>query len=375
MTTPMTTPITTKTIGWKGRGSASAPQTRFDALRREQVDDGWSVPTAHGIGDVETAAAPRTTVTEQHAKSIITRNQSPDIPFNQSINPYYGCEHGCSYCYARPSYAYWGMSPGIDFETRLIAKPNAAALLREALSRPGYRCEPISIGANTDPYQPIEREWKITRSILEVCSEFNQPVGIITKNALIERDIDLLAPMAARGIAKVFVSCATIDADLARKLEPRASTPLRRIAAIKALTAAGIPVGVMVAPMIPMVTDKDLEGALEAAREAGATEAGYVLIRLAHELKTLFREWLDLHMPDRAEHVMSLIRQSRGGRENDPRFGSRMRGEGVFADLIRMRFRKACARLGLNARHYQLDSLRFTVPELASKADAQLALF
>lgn len=372
MTSTNTTPITARRIGWKGRGSASAPQNRFEALQREAVDDGWAAPTSE---PPTPASAPRTVVIEQHAKSIITRNQSPDIPFNQSINPYYGCEHGCSYCYARPSYAYWGMSPGLDFETRLIAKTNAATLLREALSRPGYRCEPISIGANTDPYQPIERDWKITRSILEVCSEFNQPVGIITKNALIERDIDLLAPMAARGIAKVFVSCATIDAELARKLEPRASTPLRRIAAIKALTDAGIPVGVMVAPMIPMVTDKDLEGALEAAREAGASEAGYVLIRLAHELKTLFREWLDVHMPERAEHVMSLIRQSRGGRENDPRFGTRMRGEGVFADLIRMRFRKACTRLGLNARHYQLDSLLFRVPECAPDSPAQRSLF
>ena len=369
-------------VVWKGRGAALSPQVRFDALKRETVDDGWH--EAQRAGRAETAlAAPATTVTVQLAKSIISHNSSPDLPFSQSINPYYGCEHGCSYCYARPSYAYWGLSPGLDFETKLFAKPNAAELLAKELSRPGYQCSTINIGANTDPYQPAEREWKITRSVLEVCAAFNQPVGIITKNALVERDIDILSAMAAKGLVKVFISCASLDVDLARKLEPRASAPYRRIEAIKRLSAAGIPTGVLVAPVIPMINDKDLEAALTAAHEAGATEAYYTLIRLAHELKTLFRDWLEIHFPERAGHVMSLIRQSRGGRDNDPRFGHRMRGEGAFADLIGMRFKKTCKRLGLNQRRFPLDTSAFQVPDNAtsvpakngSQSRSQLSLF
>ena len=376
------------TITWKGRGARIAPQVRFDALKRETVDDGWHVPAidarvggtdvaegvdgagrADGVDGADHAdsppAPPRTVVTPQTAKSIITRNNSPDIPFTQSINPYYGCEHGCIYCYARPSYAYWGLSPGLDFETKLFAKTNAADLLRRELSRPGYVVSPISIGANTDPYQPVERDYKITRAILAVCEEFNQPVGLITKSSLIERDIDILARMAQKNLAKVFVSCASLDADLARTLEPRAAAPWRRIETIKRLAEAGIPVGILAAPMIPMLNDATLESALEAAHAAGAREAGYVLLRLPHELKELFKDWLDAHFPARAAHVMSLVRQSRGGRENDSTFGARMKGEGVFADMIAQRFRKACARLGLNGRHYALDTLRFGPPPSA----------
>lgn len=358
-------------VVWKGRGASLAPQVRFDALKREAVDDGWSEARAAAIAEGDVPLAPATTVTAQLAKSIISRNASPDLPFTQSINPYYGCEHGCSYCYARPSYAYWGLSPGLDFETKLFAKPNAAELLRRELSRPGYQCSSINIGANTDPYQPAEREWKITRAILEVCAEFNQPVGIITKNALVERDIDILAAMAEKGLAKVFISCASLDAELARKLEPRASAPYRRIETISRLVAAGIPAGILTAPMIPMINDKDLEAALTAAHQAGATEANYTLIRLAHELKELFKDWLAIHFPERAEHVMSLIRQSRGGRENDSRFGQRMTGEGAFADLIAMRFKKACKRLGLNQRHYRLDVSAFKAPQFSADASAK----
>ncbi len=360
----------------KGRGAQFSPLVRFDAHSREQVDDGWGLPAedAAGAGWAE-PAAPKTVVTAQPAKSIISRNQSPDVPFTQSINPYYGCEHGCVYCYARPSYAYWGLSPGLDFEPRLFAKTNAAELLRAELSRRGYVCEPISIGANTDPYQPCEREWKITRQVLEVCAEFGQPVGLITKSSLIERDLDILGPMAARGLAKVFVSCASLDADLARKLEPRAAAPYRRIETMRALVAAGVPTGVLTAPMIPMLNDRDLEAALEAAHGAGATEAGYVLLRLPHELADLFKDWLQHHFPLRAEHVMSIIRQSRGGRENDPRFGARMKGEGVFAQLIAQRFAKACARLGLNQRNYALNTALFRAPATAAASGPQMALF
>ena len=360
-------PLTQSPITWKGRGARIAPQVRFDALKRETVDDGWSgyEPDAAACGDGaggSTPAPPRTVVTPQTAKSIITRNNSPDIPFTQSINPYYGCEHGCIYCYARPSYAYWGLSPGLDFETKLFAKTNAADLLRRELSRPGYVVSPISLGANTDPYQPVERDYKITRGILEVCEEFNQPVGIITKSSLVERDIDILARLARHNLVKVFVSCASLDAALARTLEPRAAAPYRRIETIKRLATAGIPVGVLAAPMIPMLNDATLEDALEAAHAAGAREAGYVLLRLPHEVKDLFKDWLDAHFPERAAHVMSLVRQSRGGRENDSTFGSRMKGEGVFADMIAQRFKKTCARLGLNARDYALDVLRFAPP-------------
>ena len=351
----------------KGRGAQLSPQVRFDAFSREEIDDGWSLPEERDEAPATGGAPslPRTTVTAQPAKSIISRNQSPDLPFNQSVNPYYGCEHGCAYCYARPSYAYWGLSPGLDFETRIFAKPNAAELLMVALARPGYVCETLAIGTNTDAYQPAEREWKITRGLLEVCADFNQPVALITKSSLVERDIDILGHMAAKGLAKVYISVPTMDAETARLLEPRAAAPYRRIETIRALAGAGIPVGVMTAPVIPMVNDSGMEAALEAARTAGATEAAYVLLRLAHELKDIFRDWLDRHMPLRAAHVMSVIQQMRGGEDNDSRFGMRMKGEGIFAELIAQRFAKACARLGLNERRYDLDASRFRVPERA----------
>ena len=361
----------------KGRGAQIAPQVRFDALKRESVDDGWE--GRQGLGaDGEEPPPPRTTVTVQTAKSIISRNESPDIGFSQSINPYYGCEHGCIYCYARPSYAYWGLSPGLDFETKLFAKANAAELLVKELSKPGYKCELIAIGMNTDCYQPIEREWKITRSLLEICAEFKQPVGIVTKSALVERDIDILGPMAAAGLAKVYISCASLEGELVRKLEPRAAAPHRRIETMRKLAQAGIPVGVLVAPLIPMLNDSDIETVLEAAWEAGAREASYTLVRLPHELRELFKDWLAKYFPMRAEHVMSIIRQTRGGRENDPEFGSRMTGEGVFAQLIAQRFAKACERFGFNRRHYGMNASLFAVPErlrAVPKQSPQLALF
>jgi len=303
-------------------------------------------------------------------RTIISRNDSPDIPFSQSINPYQGCEHGCVYCYARPTHAYLDLSPGLDFETKLFAKPDAARRLRDELGRRGYRCEPIALGANTDPYQPIEREWKITRSVLEVLAECDHPLTITTKGVLIERDLELLASMAAKGLVRVFVSIAMLDRELARKLDPRAPAPQRRLQMIKSLHAAGVPVGVNVAPVIPQLTDRDLEAVLEAAAAAGARHAGWTMLRLPLEVAPLFRDWLDVHYPLRAAHVMSLVRQIRGGKDNESRFGVRMGGQGEFADLIRRRFALACKRLGLNTdRDAPLDTSRFRPPGAASQLD------
>lgn len=349
----------------KGRGATLNPEGRFETALREAIDDGWEVP----LEDEPTR--PRTIVTPERVKSIISRNESPDIPFSLSINPYRGCEHGCIYCYARPSHAYLNLSPGIDFETRLFAKVNAAEKLREELARPAHVCSAITIGANTDGYQPAEREWKITRSILEVAAACDHPIAIITKNALVERDLDILAPMAARNLVSVYVSVTTLDHELARCMEPRASAPLRRIEAIRRLAQAGVRVGVMVAPIVPFLTDPETETILEAARDAGAGTAGYVLMRLPYELKDLFKDWLMHHYPLKAAHVMSRVRQMRDGRENDPEFGSRMRGSGELADLLRMRFDKACNRLGLNLQRPALDVTQFKRPRL----DGQMALF
>ncbi len=325
-----------------GRGALSNPEGRFESRRVAAVDDGWPKdPEAEELPPLET------TVAAEHAKRIITRNDSPDISFEQSINPYRGCEHGCVYCYARPSHSYVNLSPGLDFETKLFYKAHAAQLLETELSRPGYVCKPINLGANTDPYQPIERKLRVTRSILEVLQRHRHPVTIVTKSSLIERDLDILTDLARDDLVSAFVSITTLDAALKRKLEPRAPSPAARLHAVRALKAAGVPVGVFVAPVIPAVTDHEMERILEAAAQAGALTAGYVLIRLPYEVKTLFREWLDAHVPARAEHVMSLIRATRGGRENDPRFGSRMRGEGAYAELIGRRFETACRRLGL----------------------------
>jgi DNA repair photolyase len=356
----------------KGRGATFNPGNRFRRDTREAVDDGWTPPPAEA--DDQELPPLKTTVTIQRSRTIIARNDSPDIPFTQSINPYQGCEHGCVYCYARPTHAYLDLSPGLDFETKLFAKPDAAALLIAELAKPGYVCDAIAMGTNTDPYQPIEREWKITRQILEVLSACEHPVSIVTKSALVERDIDLLAPMAAKNLARVYVSITTLDRDLARTLEPRAAAPHRRLAAVKALSDAGIPVGVMTAPIIPQLTDKDLEAILEAASANGARYAGWTLIRLPHEVKDLFRDWLAQHYPLRAGHVMSVIQQMRGGRDNDPQFGSRMRGEGLFADLIARRFDIATARLGLNRERAPMDTSRFRPPRPVAQSP-QLALF
>jgi DNA repair photolyase len=352
----------------KGRGATFNPANRFRRDGREAVDDGWDAPAA----DDDAPPPPRTVVRIQQSRTIIARNDSPDIPFEQSVNPYQGCEHGCVYCYARPSHAYLDLSPGLDFETRLFAKPDAAKLLRAELAKPGYACTPLALGSNTDPYQPIEREWKVTRSVIEVLAACEHPLTITTKGALIVRDLDLLAPMAAKGLVRVFVSIAMLDRELARKLDPRAAAPARRLEIVAQLAAAGIPVGVNVAPVIPQLTDKDMESILEAAAAAGARNAGYTLLRLPREVAPLFRTWLDVHYPLRAAHVMSIVRDIRGGRDNDPRFGARMHGQGVYADLIRKRFRLACARLGLNAeRDAPLDTSRFRPP----RDDAQLDLF
>ena len=353
----------------RGRGATFNPANRYRRDTREAVDDGWGRPPK----DVDDDDPPtlKTVVTIQAARTIIARNDSPDVPFTQSINPYQGCEHGCVYCYARPTHAYLDLSPGLDFETRLFAKPDAAELLKKELAKPGYVCDPISLGTNTDPYQPIEREWKITRQIIELLAACDHPLAIVTKSSLVERDIDILGPMAARNLARVYVSITTFDRDLARKLEPRAVAPQRRLETVKTLADAGVPVGVMVAPIIPQLTDKDLEAILEAAAARGARWAGWTMLRLPFEVKDLFRDWLKQHYPLRAAHVMSIVQQVRGGRDNDPNFDSRMRGTGLFADVIARRFELACKRLALNPARAPLDTSRFRPP----RSEAQLSLF
>jgi DNA repair photolyase len=338
----------------RGRGTASNPHNRFAPNRSVAEDDGWyqEVPMTQG-----------TEVRSETAKTIITRNTSPDIPFDRSINPYRGCEHGCIYCYARPSHAYWDMSPGLDFETKLIAKTNAAAVLEQQLSKPGYRCAPITLGSNTDPYQPIEREYKITRATLEVLLRYRHPVTIITKGSLILRDLDLLAELAKQRLVSVFISLTTLDDELKRILEPRAAAPKARLRAIRVMREAGVPVGVLCAPMIPMINDSELESLLSEAKAAGALSASYVMLRLPLEVAPLFEEWLQAHYPQRAAHVMSLIRQVRGGEVYDSRFGVRMRGEGPFADLLAQRYSKAVKRLGLDNREsFILDCDAFCPP-------------
>jgi DNA repair photolyase len=343
-----------KPLLFKGRGSASNAVSRFDKLGREACDDGW--------GGMDEEAPPlRTAVAIDSARSIITYNESPDIPYDRSINAYRGCEHGCVYCYARPSHAYLGLSPGLDFESRLFVKPDAAQLLRAELAKPGYRCAPIALGSNTDPYQPIEREYRVTRQILEVLLECRHPVTIVTKSSLIERDLDILAQLAEQQLLQAAVSVTTLERSLARRLEPRAAAPQRRLQTIAALAQAGIPVAVMTAPIIPALNDSEMESILEAAQASGATSAGYVLLRLPHELTELFQDWLKLHAPLKAEHVMSLVRQSRGGKTYDASFGNRMRGSGLFADMIAQRFRLAVKRLGLD-REEKLDSGKFRPP-------------
>lgn len=351
----------------KSRGAASNPEGRFENQIRETFDDGWFNPFAD-----ESLPKIETLLLQDRAKSIITRNDSPDIGFEQSINPYRGCEHGCIYCYARPSHSYMSMSPGLDFETKIFYKVNAAQLLEKELSKRTYQCRPIVLGANTDPYQPAEAKLKVTRSILEVLNEYNHPVMIITKGGLIERDMDILTAMAKRRLAKVAVSITTLSIPLKLILEPRTASPKARLQIIEKFSQAGIPMVVMAAPMIPMINDSELEQILTAAKEAGAIYAGYTFIRLPYEVKILFKEWLNNHFPDRAEHVMSIIRQMRGGKEYDASFGQRMRGQGEFADLLTMRFQLACKRLKLNRSPSATLDIRSFCPPQPFK---QLSLF
>ena len=351
----------------KGRGAASNASGRFEAEQRVAFDDGW------GSAD---AVPPRldTVYTRDSSRSIIAWNNSPDIGFDRSINPYRGCEHGCIYCYARPSHAYLGLSPGLDFESRIFVKEDGPELLRGELAQPGYDCAVIALGANTDPYQPVERKLGLTRRILEVLSEYNHPVSVITKSALVQRDLDILSDMAKRRLVSVAVSLTTLDRALARIMEPRAATPDRRLETIAALAGAGIPVTVMTAPMIPALNDMELERLLEAARDRGARNAGYVLLRLPLELVALFEEWLAAHAPGKARHVMSLIKDAREGKAYRAEWGKRMKGTGAYAEMLRARFDKACRRLGLNERKdaFRLDTTLFRRPQ---KKGDQLALF
>ena len=338
----------------RGRGARSNHSGRFETERRTMFDDGWET-----LGDLD---ALRTEVYEEPARSIITRNKSPDISFDQSINPYRGCEHGCIYCYARPSHCYLGHSAGLDFETKLYAKTNAAELLERELARRTYTPHVIALGTNTDPYQPIERQYRVTRGILEVLERANHPVGIVTKSALVVRDLDILARMAARGLAKVALSVTTLDRRIARAMEPRASTPPKRLEAVRALSEAGVPVSVMVAPIVPGLTDSEIERILEAARGAGATEAGYVLLRLPLEIKDVFREWLASTFPDRASRVINLLRSMHGGEDYRAEFSLRQKGSGPYADQIALRFRLVLKRYGLNTRRQSLRCDLFRPP-------------
>ncbi len=348
----------------KGRGAITNRGGRFEAERREAVDDGWTP-------DDELAPL-RTTLTADASRSIVTRNDSPDLPFGQSINPYRGCEHGCVYCFARPTHAYLGLSPGLDFETRLSFKPDAAKLLEQELRRPGYRPEAIAIGTNTDAYQPVERRLGIMRAILEVLAAYRHPVGIVTKSTLVLRDLDILAPMARQGLVKVGVSITTLDRSLARRLEPRAPTPSHRLEAIRGLAAAGVPTGVMVAPVIPALTDPEIEAILAAARDAGAQAASYVLLRLPLEIEGLFAEWLAEHAPLQARRVMSLMREAHAGRAYRSSFGLRQKGSGAYAEMIGRRFALAKRRLGFTEFDPTLDITRFRPPP---RPGDQLALF
>lgn len=343
----------------KGRGAVSNLAGRFEIQTTEATDDGWWQDD-----DDNTSAAGRTFVTPEYAKTILSRNQSPDLPFSVSLNPYRGCEHGCVYCFARPTHAYLGLSPGLDFETRLYAKLNAAELLRQELAHPRYLPSPIALGVNTDAYQPCDRKLQLTRQVLSVLHECEHPVGLITKSSLIERDLDLLADMASKQQAVAAVTITTLDHQVSRTLEPRAASPTRRLETIRRLAAAGIPVSVSVAPIIPFITEQELEKVLTAAVEAGATGAGYTVLRLPWEVNPLFQQWLQVHFPERAERVMNCVRDMRGGKDYRAEFGQRMRGEGVWADLFQQRFTKAVARLGINrcGRFQQLDDSRFHKP-------------
>lgn len=330
----------------KGRGALGNPDNRFDSQRREPFDDGWG-----GLND---RPDPQRELVVDSARSIIARNDSPDVPFDQSINPYRGCEHGCIYCFARPTHAYWDLSPGLDFETKLIAKPNAANLLRQTLDKPRYQCKPIALGVNTDAYQPVEKTRRITRELLEVLWEYRHPVSLITKSALILRDIDLLSSLAQERLCSVFVSITTLDNDLKRIMEPRTAAPGTRLKVVRELRAAGIPTGVLVAPVIPFINDNEMEAILDASAEAGAQRAGWVLLRLPLEVAPLFETWLQDHFPDRARHVMHRMEDLRGGKAYDSTFGKRMAGSGPYAELLRQRFARQCRKLSLNQREHSV---------------------
>jgi len=347
------------------RGAVSNGEGRYATCTATREDDGWHPA---GTGDGEDAPPPRPTeLIVDHARRILTRNDSPDIPFDRSINPYKGCEHGCIYCYARPTHSYLDLSPGLDFETKIAYKPDALALLQQELSKPGYTVAPIAFGTNTDPWQPVEKDLRITRQLLELLYECRHPVTIVTKGSLILRDVDLLAKFAQENLVRVMVSVTTLDNELKAKLEPRAAAPAARLRAIRQLSEAGVPVGVMAAPMIPFINDHELEAILGSAREAGASSAGYQLLRLPHEVKGLFAEWLETHFPDRAQRVMSVIHDARGGKDNDPRFFHRMRGNGLFADLLAQRYSIARRKAGYGTRspHPPLDVTRFRAPPRA----------
>ncbi|WP_018986523.1 PA0069 family radical SAM protein [Methylophilus methylotrophus] len=359
-----------KPLIYKGRAASSNMVSRFDPHTRESLDDGW--------GSLDEEAPPlQTEVMLDASRSVINYIQSPDLPFDRTLNPYRGCEHGCIYCYARPTHAYLGMSPGLDFESRLLMKADAVALLKKELAHPKYQCKPIALGMNTDGYQPIEREYQLTRQIIQVLSESNHPFSLVTKSSLVERDIDLIAPMAAKRLASIYVSITTLDRQVARRLEPRAAAPERRFETLRRLSEAGIPTGVMVAPVIPALTDCDMEQILEKAHEAGARKAGYVFLRLPHELSDLFQEWLQQYFPLKAQHVMSIVRQSRGGKDYQSEFGQRMRGEGIFADLLAHRFKLSCLKLGISGERTGFCTDLFSVPAAwqATANHPQLALF
>jgi len=348
----------------RGRGAVSNATGRYEPLARIAFDDGWN--------SLEDLPPFKTTVSVDATRKIITRNDSPDIGFDRSINPYRGCEHGCVYCFARPTHAYLGLSPGLDFESKLLVKPEAAALLEKELAAPDYEPRVIAIGTNTDPYQPIERRYQVMRRILEVLDKAGHPVGIVTKSALVLRDLDILARMAERNLAKVALSVTSLDAELARKVEPRAATPMRRLEALRRLSAAGVPTTVMVAPVIPALNDMEIERILEAAQAAGVREAGYVMLRLPLEVRDLFKQWLTEHYPDRVNHVFRLVREMRGGKDYDSKWFERQKGRGPYAYLIGRRFELACEKLGFNVTRTQLTTKHFRAP----KADgAQLSLF
>ncbi len=354
----------TAAIKSPGRGATSNEAGRFERFTTELTEDGWDLP--------DELPPLRTEVREEMARNLITYNKSPDLPFDRSINPYRGCEHGCVYCFARPTHAYLGLSPGLDFETRLVARPNAAELLRRELSARSYKVATIALGTNTDPYQPIEKKRKITRSCLKVLRDFQHPVGIVTKGTLIERDLDILAPMARNGLVRVGISLTTLDRDLSRRMEPRAPSPQRRLGMIRNLTEAGVPVRVMTSPVIPGLTDHELENLLEAGKQAGADAASWIMLRLPREVSALWREWLIEHQPGRAEKVMARLREMHGGREYDPRWGHRMRGEGTYAEMIAQRFKAAVKRLGLSTDMPPLNCAAFAPPP---QPGDQLALF